>query len=122
MNEDVAKKNNEGDNYDNNRNTIVAKDIRNSYKKLCYNGMFNINNSPKIFNFLLTVGDSSGSVISYIFQDSFMKEAWNNCGKIVMVDSTFGVTNYSTKMFTLMVIYPEIFSQICCIFIQRMSL
>ena len=37
----------------------------------------------------------------------------------MMMDSTFGVTNCSAKMFTLMVIDPENFSQICCIFYSK---
>ena len=72
--------------------------------------MFNINNFPKIKNFLSPVGDSSGSAIGYIFQDSFMNESWNTYGQMMM-DSTFGVTNCYVKMFTLMVIDPENFSK-----------
>ena len=69
--------------------------MRNNYVKAHLNKFNDFVDHP-FFNFLSPVNDTSGSLIGYIYQDPFMKEAWSKYGAVnvnglnVQIDKLFG--------------------------------
>ena len=116
MNEDKRLNNN--DNSTVNNSFILVKDVRNNSDKAHLNKLNDFVDHP-FFKFLSPVNDTSGSLIWYIYQAPFMKETWSKYGQLMLMDSTFGLTSCSAKMFSLMIIDGEEISQVCCFFYSK---